>query len=630
MSSERHLVLGTAGHIDHGKTSLIAALTGVDCDRLPEEKERGITIELGFAPLDLPSGTRLGVVDVPGHERLVRTMVAGATGIDMVLFVVAADEGIMPQSREHLAICDLLGVERGVVALTKIDSVDEELAELAKLEVEEELAASGLAGAPVIPVSALRGDGLDELRATLDELAASGAPALQADAPSWLAVDRSFSMRGFGTVVTGTLRGAALEEGCTVEIFPEGRREILRARVRGLQSHGASSTRVAPGSRCAVNLQGVEVAAVPRGSVLATPGRLDYRPRLGVQIQLLRNAPALRGGSSWTIHLGTAERRARVLLLDRAEIEPGGRAFAELRLQTPIPTADGDRFIVRGYARLPDAGWTIGGGRVFDAAPLHGRRPREERLADLEAMASGDSGRALAARLARMGMRGLRESELRRGVSSIAELDGVQISGDRWMDPQAFEEIIGLSVKAVESHHREHPQDPWVGLASVRSQLPPRIPEEAIRAALDRAAETGRLEASGSGVRTAGHAAHVADPELLEQVHARLASAGLGPPLLDHLAAELGSDPKQLRPVMDHLLRQQKVVRVAQGLFIDKTAIDRLREAIQAHLREHGEIDPASYKQLTGQTRKYTVPLMEYFDTQKVTVRRGNVRVLRK
>jgi selenocysteine-specific elongation factor len=319
-----------------------------------------------------------------------------------------------------------------------------------------------------------------------------------------------------------------------------------------------------------------------------------------------------------------------VVLVNRAEIEPGGRAFAELRLQTPVPAAEGDRFIVRGYARLPDAGWTIGGGLVLDAAPLHGRRSAEERLADLEAMASGDSGRALAARLARMGVRGLRESELRRGVTSMTELEGVQISGDRWMDPRAFEEIITLCVKAVESHHRDHPEDPWVGLASIRSLLPRNVPEEAIRSALDRAAETGRLEAGGSGVRTAGHAAHVADPELLEQVQARLSSAGLGPPLLEHLAAELGCDPKQLRPVMDHLVRQQKVVRVAQGLFVDSTAIDGLRQAVETHLRENGEIDPAAYKELTGQTRKYTVPLMEYFDAVKLTVRRGNVRVLRK
>jgi selenocysteine-specific elongation factor len=273
------LILGTAGHIDHGKTSLIRALSGVDCDRLPEEKERGITIELGFAPLDLPSGRRLGVVDVPGHERLVRTMVAGAAGIDLVLFVVAADEGIMPQSREHLAICELLGIERGVVALTKIDAVDGELVELARLEVEEELADTGLAGAPVIGVSALSGAGLSELVAALEEVAAGARSRTLRDGPAWLPVDRSFTMRGFGTVVTGTLRGAAFEEGMAVEVFPDGARETLTARLRGLQVHGEAVSRAVAGSRCAANLQGVEVATVPRGSVVADPGRLDYRPR---------------------------------------------------------------------------------------------------------------------------------------------------------------------------------------------------------------------------------------------------------------------------------------------------------------------------------------------------------------
>ena len=291
------LILGTAGHIDHGKTALIKALSGVDCDRLPEEKARGITIQLGFAPLDLPSGTRLGVVDVPGHERLVRTMVSGATGIDLVLFVVAADEGMMPQSREHLAICDLLGIERGVVVLTKVDAVDEELVELARLDVEEELADSPLRDAPILPVSAHRGDGLPELLAALDALAAGSPGRTLRGGPAWLPVDRAFSMRGFGTVATGTLRGGAFEEGQTVEILPESGRQIATARVRGLQRHGETVKRAEAGARCAINLQGVEVAAVPRGSVVAEPGRLDYRRRLGVEQRQLPSAPALRSGA---------------------------------------------------------------------------------------------------------------------------------------------------------------------------------------------------------------------------------------------------------------------------------------------------------------------------------------------
>jgi selenocysteine-specific elongation factor len=623
------LILGTAGHIDHGKTALVKALSGVDCDRLPEEKARGITIELGFAKLDLPSGRTLGVIDVPGHERLVRTMVSGATGIDLVLFVVAADEGIMPQSREHLAICDLLGIERGVVALTKVDAIESELAELARLEVEEELAGTALAGAPIVLVSAHDGTGMDELRGILDSLADQGSPRGVAGSPGWLPVDRAFTMQGFGTVVTGTLRGAALEEGDEVEILPEGRRQIVKSRVRGLQVHGESVKRAAAGSRCAINLPGIEVATVPRGSVVATPGRVDYRPRLDVTLRLLPNAPELRSGTSWMLHIGTSERRARVRLLDRDVLPGGERGLAELRLDRPVPAFDGDRFILRGFGRIPNAGWTVGGGRVLDAAPYRGRRPRADHVADLRVFESGDRKASLAARLRRQRMQGVVVSDLVREVASIEGLDGVRIGSERWMDPSAFSELVLACVSCVATHHREQPTDPWVGLAAIASRLAGSVADESIRAALERAVSDGKLESGGSGVRSAGHAAHVADPELLERVAARLAEAGLAPPLQAQLAVELGVDAALLRPVLDHLVRESAVVRIAQGFFCDTRAVEKLRADVIRYLEANGEIDPGAYKQLTGQTRKHTVPLMEYFDTRKLTVRRGNLRVLR-
>ncbi len=620
------LILGTAGHIDHGKTALIKALSGVDCDRLPEEKARGITIQLGFAPLDLPSGRRIGVVDVPGHERLVRTMVSGATGIDLVLFVVAADEGMMPQSREHLAICDLLGIDRGVVALTKIDAVDDEMAELARLDAEEELSSSSLSGAPILPVSAHTGEGIAELLATLDELAATSPGRTLRDGPAWLPVDRAFTMRGFGTVVTGTLRGEALEEGDSVEILPEGGRQILSARVRGMQSHGEPVKRAEAGARCAVNLPGIDVVAVPRGSVVASPGRLDYRHRLGVELRLLPGAPPLRSGSSATVHVGTAERVARIQLLDRSELAPGGRAFAELRLERPVPVVEGDRYIVRGFQRIADAGWTIGGGRVIDAAPMAARRPRGERLRELQEMRSGD---ALAVRIRRLGARGVTETELRREVASLDGIGGVKIGRERWMDREAFEGLARDCAEAVAAHHAERPTDPWVGIASITSRLPANVAEESVRAALDFAVERGELEAGGSGVRGPGHAAHVADPELLERVAALLGAAGLAPPTQSQLAKELASEPAALGPVLEHLVREGRSTRVAQGLFFDAGAIEALRTALIRHLEANQQIDPAGYKRLTGTTRKHTVPLMEYFDAQRVTLRRGNLRVLR-
>ena len=629
MSADTRLVLGTAGHIDHGKTTLIQALTGVDCDRLPEEKKRGITIELGFAPLDLPSGRRMGVVDVPGHERLVRTMVAGAGGIDLVLFVVAADEGMMPQSREHLAICELLGVARGVVALTKIDAVDPELAELARLEVEEQLADSSLAGAPIVPVSARTSEGLDELRATLDRVAERTEARTASDAPAWLPVDRAFTMKGFGTVVTGTLRGAPLEEGAPVEVWPERPGAPFPARIRGLQVHGEPSARALPGSRCAINLQGVEVSAVPRGSLVATPGRLDYRRRVDTELVLLRQAPALESGTRLMLHAGTTERTARVRLLEVDPLAPGERGLAELRFDVPLALLEGERFIVRGFSRLPDAGWTVGGGRVLDASPLPGRRAMAERVADLRVMAEGVRGEALAARLRRAKWVGIPEAELRRQVLSLEGIEGARAGTDRWLAPEAFDELIQRCTERVARHHELHPEEPRVGLAAITSQLPARVPEEATRAALEAASERGLLESSGSGYRAPGHSAHVADPGLAQKALAALESAGLAPENLEVLARSLGSDVASLRPVADHLERENRIIRVAAGLYFARPALDDLRERVVAYLREHGEINPAAYKTLTGQTRKFTVPLMEFFDTEKLTARRGNVRVLR-
>ena len=628
--SESRLILGSAGHIDHGKTALVKALTGVDCDRLPEEKERGITIELGFAQLALPSGRVLGIVDVPGHERLVRTMVAGATGIDLVLFAVAADEGMMPQSREHLAICDLLGIERGVVALTKVDSIDDELAELARLEVEEELRGTHLEGAPIVSTSATEGTGLDELVATLDEVSGAGAIPTLRDGPAWLPVDRVFSMKGFGTVVTGTLRGGSLEEDQVVDVLSERGRSPIQARIRGLQVHGASVERVGPGSRCAINLQGIELSAVPRGSVVATPERLAYRPRLGVELVLLRDAPPLRNGASVSVHVGTSERSARVLLLERDTLEPGERGLAELRFDLPLVAVEGDRFILRGFSRIPSGGWTIGGGRILDAAPARGRRPRSERVADLQLSAAGDQAGALTARLRRAGIRGVLEHDLLQELRSLEGIKGIAIGGSRWLDHTAFDELQVLVVDAVESHHRKVPTDPWAGFAAIRASVSSHAPDEAVRAALDAAVESGALSSGPSGHSSPHHRAHVADPQLAERVYERIASAGLGPDNLDALARSLDSDTRALRPVIDHLVREQRIVRVSSDLYFDRAPLETLREKVVDFLKQHGEINPASYKTLTGQSRKHTVPLMEFFDSEKLTIRRDNIRILRK
>jgi selenocysteine-specific elongation factor len=405
------LVLGTAGHIDHGKTELIRALTGVDTDRLPEEKRRGITIELGFAPLDLGEGLRLSVIDVPGHEGLVRTMVAGATGIDLVLLVVAADEGVMPQTREHLAICELLGLERGVVALTKADRVDADVQELAGAEVEELLAGSALAGAPVIPVSAKTGVGLDTLRAALQRIAGEAAARTPREGPPRLAVDRAFAARGFGCVVTGTLVGNPLAVGDAVEILPAG----LRARVRGLERFGERVERAEPGARTALNLQGVELADVPRGSVVTRPGALAPTACFDAALRWLPEASAQDELVSVELLAGASERRARCGPIGASALAPGGAGFARIHVEgEPLALLPGDRFVLRGFARTASGGATLGGGRVLDVAPPRRRRSDPTLAAELELLAQGDPERVVPLRIRRAGFAGMPRAALLR------------------------------------------------------------------------------------------------------------------------------------------------------------------------------------------------------------------------
>ncbi|MBI4391738.1 MAG: selenocysteine-specific translation elongation factor, partial [candidate division NC10 bacterium] len=368
----KHIIVGTAGHIDHGKTSLVKALTGIDTDRLKEEKERGISIELGFAHLTLPDGLRLGIVDVPGHERFVKTMLAGVGGIDLVILVIAADEGIMPQTREHLHICRLLQIPRGLVALTKRDLVDADWLELVAEEVRTFLKGTFLEGAPVLPVSATTGEGLDALKAALAALAAEAEPK-RVEGIFRLPIDRVFTMKGFGTVITGTLLAGSLKVGDEVVVLPEG----LRSRVRRLQVHGETVEQAFAGQRTAVNLPGIEVSAIARGSLLCLPGTLRPSTAMDATLTLLEDAPRpLKNRGRIRFHLGTSELLARAVLLDREELPPGQSAYVHLRLESPGAALPQDRFVIRSYRPAV----TVGGGMILDPAPPQRRRKRQEIL----------------------------------------------------------------------------------------------------------------------------------------------------------------------------------------------------------------------------------------------------------
>jgi len=638
--SGEQLILGTAGHIDHGKTALVRALTGVDTDRLPEEKARGITIELGFAPLELGPDLCLGVVDVPGHEALVRTMVAGATGIDLVLLVVAADEGVMPQTREHVAICDLLGIRHGVVALAKADLADLETAQVAAEEVRELLANTSLAGAPVLPVSSATGAGLPALRAALAELARAAGARTPRSGPPRLFVDRSFEVRGFGPVVTGTLLGAPFAAGETLEILPGGR----RARIRGLERFGSAEARVAPGARCAVNLQGVELAELERGQQLTRPGALAETSVFDAELRWLASAPPLRERAAALLLAGTAERSARVAPIGAGPIAPGSRRFARIHVEgAPLGLLPGDRFVLRGFARTA-CGATLGGGRVIDAAPPRRRRSDPALAAELEQLASGGAREAVALRILRAGLAGgaagslLRETGLGEEAlaAQLAELaaEGTAFATGRgvWLGAAALASLEGRLLEVLARFHGKEPLRPGMPRRAAEGALPENRAEGAFELALSRLAAAGRVEELGDALRLADFVPILTREQeaIAAHVRAECMAAGLEPPTLAALLAELGCDEALLRDLLAHLERDGSLVRAPGDLWFDRVAVDELRERVVGELRARSSLETSAYKELIGTSRKWAVPLMELFDEERLTVRRGELRTLRR
>jgi selenocysteine-specific elongation factor len=633
-------VLGTAGHIDHGKTRLVYALTGVDTDRLPEEKARGITIELGFAPLDLEGGLRVSVVDVPGHEGLVRTMVAGATGIDLVLLVVAADEGVMPQTREHLAICELLGLSQGVVALTKIDVAAPELAALAADEIVSLLAAGPLAGARIVPVSAQTGAGLAELRSALLEIASRAAPRTPRSGPPRLAIDRAFAAKGFGTVVTGTLLGSPLAIGDAVEIFPAG----LRARVRGVQSHSEQQPRGEPGSRCALNLQGVELAHVTRGQVVSTPGALVPAHALDVSLVWLATAPRAQGPVSVELLAATCERRAHLAPIGADELLPGERGFARIHVDgEPLPVLPGDRFIVRGFARSESAGATLGGGVVLDVAPPHRRRSDPQLLLELEELARREPVTDVLIRITRAGLAGEPRERLlcETGLGSdalAAALATLEASGRvtragsaLWLACELLEATQERVLSALVTWHAGEPIRPGIPARTLRGKLPENLAPDAFELALARLAQAGKIAIEGELVRAASHQARLcaADRAHAEKIVSEARLAGLEPPAPREWSERLGLPMEKLRDLLAHLEREGALVRAPGDLWFDRAAVDGLRARVVRFLGEHGRLETPAYKALIGTSRRTAVPLMELFDEEHVTARRGEARILR-
>jgi selenocysteine-specific elongation factor len=616
----KHIIAGTAGHIDHGKTALVKALTGIDADRLEEEKRRGITIDIGFAHLQLTPSLRVGFVDVPGHERFVKNMLAGVGGIDLVVFVIAADESIKPQTREHFDICRLLGIPRGVIALTKADLVDEDILGLVRLEAEELVAGSFLEGAPVVPVSSTSGAGLDRLRA---ELAAVAAKVPEKDAAGHfrLPIDRSFTIKGFGTVVTGTLVSGAVDKEQEVELYPAGR----RLRVRGVQVHGSTAGRAVAGQRTAVNLADIEPGEIRRGDVLSAPGRFRAVQQLDVRLDLLPSAPALKHRAPVHFHSGTAEIEAEVRLLGgAATLAPGASAYARIVLGEPALLLPGDRFIIRRFSPVV----TIGGGRVVDLGEVRYRRA-DDPAARLDVLANGDTA-ARVALLVREAAHGVSIAELvaRTGLraAEVAKTPLKTIAGRDWLvDPAWWQATIARLSAAVRDFHRANPLQPGIAKQDLRARELPDAPPFLVDALL---AEAKDLVVEGETVRNRNHKVTLKEDE--EQARAKIeqafAGAGLAVPAVAEVLARSGVEAARARTLLAGLLREKRLARVNDELVFHVSAIERLRALLAD--KKSQRFNVAAFKEWTGVSRKYAIPLLEFLDREHVTRREGDERVV--
>jgi len=636
MSTEatKSVIVGTAGHIDHGKSALVEALTGTHPDRLAEEKRRGITIVLGFAFLE-ENGVRFGFVDVPGHEKFISNMLAGAAGIDMLLLVIAADESIKPQTREHFEICRLLGVQRGVVALTKSDLVDPDTLELVRLEAEEFLRGSFLEKAPIVPVSAKTGAGLSELKSALSG-AAANATAKDAARYFRLPIDRAFAMKGFGSVVTGTLISGSVGAGDEVELFPGGE----RLRVRGVQSGGKTVARATPGQRTAVNLAGIEHTALKRGMVLAAPGKFRKTRRIDVRLELLASARKVKQGTRMHFHAGTAETIAEVFFHGSKEASPGASPFANLKLQDELFLLAGDRFIVRQFSPVV----TIGGGMVLD--PL-ARRPTLRdtgRVKFLETL-QGESHEEIIATMTDRALLGLTldeivartgwmENEIHEAVRKLSAAGRVKtVSAEPLIlvSGKLFEEVRKKVVEKVEKFQKENPLLPGITREDLRASLGKRVRTETFRAALDELVTQKKLEAQGELVKKAGSEIALLPEEAKakEQIEAAFASASLAVPSVTEVLAKLPVETKRAEKLLQILLREKNLVRVTEELIFHRQALAQLKEQLAVYKKAKGDrISVPVFKELAGITRKYAIPLLEYLDRERVTRRAGDERVI--
>jgi selenocysteine-specific elongation factor len=629
----KSVIVGTAGHIDHGKTALVRALTGIDTDRLEEEKRRGITIDIGFAHLSLPTPDgrdtlRLGFVDVPGHEKFVRNMLAGIGGIDLVVLVVAADEGVKPQTREHFDICRLLSIRRGLTVITKSDLVDADTLEVVRLELEDFVRGSFLEGAPILPVSAIKGAGLDELKRELARIATE-AQAKDSHAAFRLPIDRVFTMKGHGTVVTGTLISGTVAKEQEVEVVPGGQ----RLRVRSVQVHGKSAEQANAGERTALNLAAISPDQLSRGLTLAKPGMFRATKRIDVQLTLLPSAKPLKDRARVHLHAYTAETIAEVVLFGPKPMPPGSTGFAQLRLAEPILLLPGDRFILRQFSPVI----TIAGGVVADAAPLKKRVSPDQRLATLQTFIGSDDTQVLENRIARCGPEGLTlaaaiaetgwtasraESVLRTLISSgrLIRFANALVSAS------GFEDAKSAALAALKKFHDTNPLVAGISKQELRERLSLR--PEIFAGLVDALSREKKIEVQGELVRIVGRGVVMKDDEAesKQQIEDAFKKGGLQVPALKDVLSGLKIDRTRAQKIMTLLLRDKVLVKLTEDLVFHRESLDKLRALVAAQKTKAAKIDITLFKDLTGVSRKYAIPLLEYLDRERITRRVGDQR----
>jgi len=635
MHDERHFIIGTAGHIDHGKTSLVQALTRINTDRLKEEQERGMTIDLGYAFLDV-AGQRVGIVDVPGHEKFVKNMLAGATGVDLALLVVAADDGVMPQTVEHFEILNLLGVDRGIVALTKIDLVDEELCALARDDVRALLQGTALEGAEIVDVSSVTGEGVEDLREKIGRLIEGAEVRRPGDLPFRMPIDRVFSQQGFGCIVTGSVIAGSAPKGATLTIVPGG----AEVRIRGIQVHGEDSEQAAAGQRTALNLSGVKADGVERGYVLSEIGHLVLSELVDVDLRLLKTARGkLKHNTRVRFHVGTTEVMARVSVLQDDALAPGADGFAQLRLERPVPVQRGDRYVIRSYSPVR----TIGGGRILRRQARRLKRNRAGVLRALERLAGNDAEVVVEQAIRDAGPFACTPEDMAHvtempieivcaAVDSLQEQGKILVGAGRLLSHA--EELTAASERILATLKRSHDTnrlDTGMIPAQLISRARVSMPKEAVERVLAQMKEAQSIKEVDGLISLAGFEPRLRPEEraAAEKLERVFAEGGVTPPLVKEALASTAGDSGRGEELLDMLIHAGKIVRLPEGLCFHAEAIARIKEQVTAFLRTNERMGMGDLKDLLGISRKFAIPIAEHLDKIGVTQRVGDARVLR-